>query len=364
MKLKVKTSILKDLVNKAIKASTNNKMIPLTSLISIVLDNGKLSLTASDAVNFFTVSENDIDGESFSVVVKCDLFSKIVSKTTSETISLELSENSLIFKGNGEYKIDLPLDEEGKLITFPVITINSDVTKRGTIKLSAIKSAILANKPSLAVTQEAPYLMNYLCTEDSIISADSFNICINSVKTFDEPVLISPIVFDLLSMFDSEDINYEVSDRIIVFTSPKMRLYTKTMLGLEDYPVDSIKSLGETSLPSKCTLSKKALVNILDRLSLFITDFDINGVYLTFTNEGVKITSTNSTASELIPYQESENFEPYTCLVSVETLKKQVLARTGELVRIEYGVQNAIKLVDTNTIQIVALLDDNDEEEE
>ena len=362
MKLTAKTVILKDLINKAIKASTNNKMIPLTSFLSIELSAGRLSVTSSDAVNFFTVFTDDVSGEDFNVVVKGDLFSKIVSKTSSDTITLDLDTNTklLSFKGNGNYKIDLPLDEEGELIKFPKVNLDTDAKYNGTIKLSTIKSAILANKPSLAITAEAPYLMNYLCTPDSIISADSYNICINSVKTFDHNVLLTPMVFDLLSMFNSDDIEYSATDRVVIFTSPNMRLYAKFAPEMDKYPADKIGAFGETAFPSKCTVSKNALVNIVDRLSLFIKDYDVNGVRLTFTNEGIQITSTNDSATELLPYLESENFENYTCLVGVDTIRKQVQARTGDVVKMEYGIENAIKLVDNDIIQIVALLEDSE----
>lgn len=363
MNLKIKTDTLKTMVSKAAKASINNKMVPLTGLMNIELVNGKLNITTSDAVNFFTVSENDIVGENFSVVVLTDLFNKLVSKTTSENVTLTYENNVLTFTGNGTYTIDLPLNEEGLPITYPTPTIPFDNVKTGTIKLSTIKSILLANKPALAVTLEAPYLTGYYCNVDNVISADSFNICINKVTTFPEPVLVSPIVFDLLSIADTEDINYEYTDTIIVFNTPKMCLVSKNMIGKEDYPVEAVTAYLGNEFPSHCTLPKTALINVLDRLSLFISDFDVNGVYLNFTNDGVKITSTKGNASELIPYQGSENFAPFTCLAAVDTLKKQINARTGELVNIYYGVPEVLKLIDNNVVQVVALLDDNDTEE-
>jgi DNA polymerase III sliding clamp (beta) subunit (PCNA family) len=363
MNLKVKTDVLKHMVTKASKASINNKMIPLTGLMNIELNGGKLSITTSDAVNFFTVMENDITGDNFKVVVATDLFSKLVAKTTSETVTLDYTDNVLTYTGNGTYTIDLPLNEEGQPITYPAPTIPVDNIKTGVIKLSTIKSAILANKPALAVTLEAPYLTGYYCNVDKIISADSFNICINNATTFPESVLISPIVFDLLSISDVEDINYEFTDTVIVFTTPKMKLVSKNMVGKDDYPVEAVMAYLDNEFPSNCTLPKTAVLNVVDRLSLFISDFDVNGVYLSFTAEGVKITSTKGNASETIPYQGSENFKEFTCLAAVDTLKKQIAARTGELVNIYYGIPEGLKLVDNDITQVVALLDDSDVEE-
>ena len=96
MKLKIQTPILKDIINKVIKASTNNKMVPLTALLSLSVKNGVIYAVASDAVNYFEVSAECNSTENFEVVVKGDLFSKIVSKTTSDTITLDLNGKMVI----------------------------------------------------------------------------------------------------------------------------------------------------------------------------------------------------------------------------------------------------------------------------
>ena len=58
-------------------------------------------------------------GEDFYVVVQVEQFSKLIGKMTCETISLEVNDGILNVKGNGDYKIELPLDEEGNTIQFP-----------------------------------------------------------------------------------------------------------------------------------------------------------------------------------------------------------------------------------------------------
>ena len=358
MQLKIKTATLKSMVNKAVKCSPNNKMIPLTGLMSIdCTETGKVSITTSDAVNYFTVFEDTADNTNFSVVVNTDLFSKLISKTTSETVTLELNDLALSFKGNGTYKIDLPLDETGKPVKFPTITTELENSVSGIIKKSIVSSIIQANKPALAVTMERAWLTGYYCTTDNIIASDSFTICVNNVKTFPEEILISPIIFDLLNLSESEDIEYNFTKDLIIFKTDKLRLVAKPMRGAEKYPLDIVNNFASLEFTSSCTVSKTALINILDRLSLFISDFDINGVYLDFTNDGVIITSTRKNASELIPYKNSTNFSPYSCLVNVDFFKKQISARSGDLVNIQYGHPDTLKIVDNTVTQIIALLE-------
>ena len=57
MELKIKTSELQEMVGKAAKCVSNNKLIPLTSLMSIKVEDNLLTLTTTDATNYFYVSK-------------------------------------------------------------------------------------------------------------------------------------------------------------------------------------------------------------------------------------------------------------------------------------------------------------------
>ena len=100
MKLTLKTLKLQEMVSKAIKGASNNKMIPITSLMAIQWQDGVLTLITTDAANTLKIIDK-VEGEEFYVVVQTELFSKLVAKTTTETITLTLKESSLEVKGNG-----------------------------------------------------------------------------------------------------------------------------------------------------------------------------------------------------------------------------------------------------------------------
>ena len=174
----VSTRVLQGIVNKAIKAASNSKFSAITSLMNVVVENGKISITTTDCNNYLTISDSIISGEETTFTVGVDLFSKLVSKTSVENIKITVSDDEISFHGNGTYKIPIQLDVDGSKIKYPKHEINNpDYT--GTIKNSVIKNIIFHNKPSLAVTMEAPYLTGYLCNVHNVISADSFNICSN-----------------------------------------------------------------------------------------------------------------------------------------------------------------------------------------
>lgn len=357
MKLKLKTLKLQEMVSKSIKGASNNKMIPITGLMAIVLKKGVLTLITTDATNTLKVMEKDIEGDEFYVVVQTDIFSKLVAKTTTETVTLALKENSLEVKGNGTYSIELPLDEEGQLIKFPEYKFD-DKAEKATINLSTVKVLLNANKAALAETMEIPCLTGYYF-DDTVLTTDSYKVCSNDIKVFPNKVLLPSELLELLAIMDEEKITVQQSGSKILFTTGNVIVYGTELDGIEDYPAEAVQAYLETEFKSVCKLPKSALLNVLDRLALFVSTYDKNGVYLTFTNEGVIFSSKRSNGTELIKYQGSENFQPFTCCADIELLHSQIAAQDGEVVELWYGHEKAIKMVSGKITQIVALLEDD-----
>lgn len=357
MKLKLKTLKLQEMVSKAIKGASNNKMIPITGLMAIVLKNGVLTLITTDAINTLKVMEKDIEGDDFYVVVQADIFSKLVSKITTETITLTLKENSLEVKGNGTYSIELPLDEEGQLIKFPEYKFDTTVEK-SEINLSTVKVLLNANKAALAQTMEIPCLTGYYF-DDKVLTTDTFKVCSTDIKVFPDKVLLPAELMELLALMDEEKITVQVSGNKILFSTNNVIVFGSQLEGIEDYPSEAINAYLETEFKSVCKLPKGAVLNLLDRLALFVATYDKNGVYLTFTKDGVIFSSKRSNGTELIKYQGSENFQPFTCCVDIELLKSQISAQTEEVVELWYGHEKAIKMTSGKITQIVALLEDD-----
>jgi len=357
MAFTINTQVLQTAINKAIKGAGNSKFSAITSLMNFVVDSGNFSITTTDSNNYFTVTDKILNGDPVTFTVNVDTFSKLIMKTSVENIKIDVTDSFISVTGNGTYKIPIQLDVDGTPIKYPVHEINNPEYS-GTIKTSVIKTLILHNKPSLALTLEAPYLVNYLCLKNRVISADTFNICITQLPTFDKDVLIPPNVFELLSMTSEEDITYKIYQNNILFKTEKMKLFAVLPEGIEEYPVSTIDAILEREYGSDCILPKTALLNIIDRLSLFISDNDQNGLYMTFTQAGVKVESAHDDGIETVPYQGSNNFKDFTCFVGVESLKKQLNARVGETVHLYYGEPSTFRIEEDNVIQIISLLDD------
>jgi DNA polymerase III sliding clamp (beta) subunit (PCNA family) len=327
--------------------------------MAIELKDHTLTLVTTDATNYLYVREFKVDGDDFYVVIQAEMFAKLISKMTCEKVSLELADNILMVKGNGKYSIELPLDEEGELIKYPdPLNTCGRFDEPTNVHLSTIKLILNTAKAALANTLEVPCYTGYY-VGDKIVATDTYKICGIDIKMWDEPALISPEMMSLLDIFTDENIAVSRKDNVMLFESANCTVYGTLMDSIDDYQIDAINGLLEQDFESHCKLTKSALLQLLDRLALFVSPYDKNGIYLTFTRDGLQIESKQANSVEVIPYAESNNFRDFTCCIDIEMFHSQVKANTGDGITLYYGDESAVKIADGNVSQVVALLEDD-----
>ena len=354
-KMTIPTGKFQDMVSRASKGASENKLIAITSMICIELKNNVLTLTTTDTANYLKVIADKVEGDDMYAVVNVDIFSKLIAKMTSESITISMTDNSLEVKGNGTYNISLETDEDGP-VQYPTYKFD----KKGepeVIHLTSIKNIISTNKAAVAKSFDTPCLCGYYMG-DRIITTDSDVICFNDMKIFKDPALISPEMMSLLSLNTEEKINCYRDKDAFLFETPNIVIYGVAHDGIEQFPVEEIQSYLDEEFGSMCKLPKMVMQNVVDRLSLFIDQYDNNGAYFTFTNEGVRVQSKKSSSVELIPYQESKDFSPFMCCVDIPLLRDQIDANPGEFIELWYGHDAAIKMTSGKVTQVISLLED------
>lgn len=353
--MKIGTAKLQEMVSRSIKGAGNNRLIPLTSLVGIMLDGGKLTLTTTDGTNYLYVSENGVEGDDFNIAVPVDTFSKLVARMTCETITLELKENSLLVRGNGKYSIELPMDESGELVEYPDPVAEMQLEKTAEIGYSTVTAILNSVKPSLAVTLEEPCYTGYYVGK-SVVATDAWTVAWMDTAVLDDAKLISPEMMNLLAVMTAEKINICIQDNIVVFYTDNCTVYGVAMDELEDFSIEKISELVKVKFKSVCKLARNAVLQLLDRLSLFVSAYDKNAVDLVFTKEGLQVSSKASDGIEVVPYLESKSFKAFKCSVDIDMLTTQIKAQSSDTIELYYGLDNAIKMVDGNITQIVSLM--------
>lgn len=356
--LKLKTKVLQEMTQKAMKGASNNKILPLTSMLAIELKQNVLSLTTTDFSNYLEIRQDKVEGQDFYVVVQADMFSKLVGKLTTEEVTLTMDKNVLTIKSNGTYKLELPVDEDGQLVVFPEYR-NIPQTPAYSIKLATLKSILATNRASVAQDLTTPSLTGYYVDENGVLTSDSFVACHNKVIGMGGPFMFPFQVVELFNVLSAEDVNITVGETDVVVATPDVTIYGKLLMEKDNFPVDAINEYLQTSFTSSCKLPKEALLSILDRLSLFVGTYDKNEVYLTFTTDGIMVESKQGTGKEVIPYQESKNFQSFTCCIDIEILKSQIQAQQTEVLELFYGDDSAVKLTSGAIVQVVSLSEDD-----
>lgn len=360
MKFTIGTELMKDVVTRAIKGAGNNKLVPITSMMCIELKDGELTVITTDATNYLYIKEQHVAGDDFYVVVDANQFAKLISKMTCESVTLTIDEKlfTMKIKGNGNYTLELPLDEDGAPVRFPD-PLGEVVYGDEFINRSTVQVILETIKPALAITLENPQYTGYYMG-DKVVATDAYKIACLDVKMFNEPKLVSSEFLDLVSVMRDEKISVYTLGNDVVFNTPGCAICGKFMDGIDDFAIEPIMNLVTQEFDSHCAVPKNDLLQMLDRLSLFVGNYDKNAVDLTFTNEGLQVSSKASSGVEILPYVNSEYQKNFACAVDIQMLTTEVKAISNDLIDIYYGDDSSIKLVDGNITIVIALMDDDE----
>lgn len=355
--MKIQTVKLQSLVNKAVKGAGNNSLIPITQMIELELKDKVLTLTTTDASNYLYITENNVEGQDFHATVDVVLFNQIVSKFTSEYTTLNVTSTTLELVANGSYIINLRVDENGSVVEFPKKFAHVDITKSKSYKLDAsiIPQLLSTSKSALATSLEVPVYTSYYVA-DKVISTNTIVICELNKKVTEEPVLLSRQFVDLLSVIDTEHFTFRVTDGLACVMTNNVSIWGPVMFGLEDFPIEPVSNLLEEAYRSRCNVNKNQLLSLLDRIKLFVSTYDDNTVKLEFDTDGLTVYSMQSNGVETIQYVgDKKGRSPFTCMINVVMLINQLKEISGEDVTIEYGQENAIKIVSEDIVEVLAL---------
>ena len=355
--MKINAEKFKSMVSKAMKAVSNNKMIPITQLMNISVSDNKLTLITTDATNYLYVID-DIEADDFNVTVSADIFGKLVSKMTSDNITLTLDNNTLEVTGNGAYTIELPLDENGNIIEYPnpyAAIKESDYTE-SQLSLSMIKLIHDTVKPSLATSLELPVITNYYIG-DKVIATDRYKIASIDSQLVDSPIVVSSDYLDLLDVITTDSIKTLINKDSIICIADNIIVFGKFTYSADAYPCDSINDLLDTDIDNVCHVNKIELLNLLDRMSLFTNDITSRSTPITldFNDNGITISNKSGKSNETVLYIDNKDHKSFRCAVNIELLVSQVKAYAGDSIEIHYGHDNLIKFVDGSITQIIAL---------
>ena len=358
MEVCIKTEVLQDMVNKAIKGAGNDKVLPITQLIGVELIGQNLYLSTTDGENYLTVYGRVVtsDGEG-AFCVSAETFYKLVAKTTSDQMFLKKEGNALKVKGNGTYTFAIAADEENVAVVMPQATLfeGEKVVKEFSAKVKDLKEAFAIGKTAIATTITSDSTIcfsGYYFYENGSVTSDSNRAAYTKKKIFDSPVLISLPFMNLTGLLVGEEVRVLESDSRVYFSTDGMMISGRKMAEVVKFPIESIVDFTETEFPYTVKLNKTAILNVLDRVALFIGAYDRNCVRLNFGENGVLVADLHATSAETIKGE--GDLKEFSALLDIESFKNMLSVNPEESVSLSYGNPQVIKMSFGNTVQVLA----------
>ena len=357
---------LQQALSKVAKGSTNNTFIPISSMLQIHCVNGSTAvmLTTTDGNYTLSVVCNQSDDALKDSVFTVDLniFNKLINSFSSEYIMINEKDGKLLITGNGNYTIPLQTDE-GNDIKFPTIPVDGKTT--GTIYADKIRDIVKYHKASLPTTNQEkstmPNLLGYYFSKDGNFTTNGIMVCNSTINVFAEKTILPPEIVELLAEFD-DVIEYTENDNgSYIFHDGIMSICFTNTLNVDEYPYEPLSNLIKTEFTQSFSIERKYFINVLNRISLFISPYDDLGIKMSViasgVDSGITITTKNKSGDEkLISIKSDSNTEEtFSIKVNVEFLKQQLKAMTNDFVSLNFGGNRCLCILDEQTIRLIAL---------
>ena len=362
----IETNTLKDILSKVGKCAGNDKTSPLTQLMHIYANKDRLQFTTTNQIDTciytYTISENQVEFEDFDVTVMVDQFIKLVSKFTCAYTEFGLSDsgNEIIIKGNGSYKLALPLDNGGP-IKYPEIKAELDINSEAYVGPAYnIVGAAKCTEGSLTkITSDMPTedfpRTNYYFNETGCITLDGFTASwLRDETILPFETLIYPSTIKMLSVIESigRDITaYKSTSGHLIFKNDTITLISNEARGCDVFPYEVATSLIDSPIDASVQVSPGHFLAALDRLKLFITVTDDNCIKLEFSDKGLFAYNCSKSCSEQIS---AENLPEFDCFVDIDNLVSQLKAfEPDESITLGFGTDAIIQLEGDGLGQII-----------
>lgn len=367
MKFEVKTESLKVAVAKAAKGTGNLSMLAITGAIGIDVVGTDLVLTTTDNnTNVQVIVKNVVKTPiNFYACTNSDLFCKLISKQTSDKVCLDLQENMLQISGDGVYNLPLIQDEEGGMARIMPIIVDS--LQPVTVNSQELKKMLKYNKLAVSKYFDTPIYTGYCVSNNKTVTYNGVVACASEVKLNELSALIPFKTVDLFELFEDKNVKVSIASNLIKLESEDVIITGSLLEGFADYPVQPLLDLVYSdTFSQEVKVDKAKLVNIIDRLSLFVSDKEQNAIQLNFSETGLILSNAGSSACEKVAYnKQPEQVVVTSMFVDLRDLKTIVGAVASEDVTILYSDGSPVAIcTDDMRFVIPPLEDDNGEEVE
>ena len=354
---------------KILTAVDSNSLSVLTETLQIKTENKKMYISVTNREYLAKVKIDIPEDVEFLATVNANLFLKLVSQITTDTIELSVVDSTLILKGNGVYKLPLIFDGE-KLLELPEIEIDNP-TVEFDVDSNALLSLIQYNSKELTKGQPShPMQKMYYVDEKGAITF-IFGACVNSF-TLEKPVkmLLNDRLVKLFKLFKGEKVHFTMgmdalTDDIIQtkvrFETPEVTI--TSILSCDDtmlktFPVDSIRGRANATYPHSIKVNKDQFLQTINRLLLFSSANSAKDIIkpiseFQFEKDHVVVFDTRGENKEEVWYSNSTIEDSYDTYLDLNDLKVTLETCVDPYVTLEFGDTQAVVVTHGNIKNVI-----------
>ena len=354
---------------KILAAVDSNSLSVLTETLQIKTENKKMYISVTNREYLAKVKIDIPEDVEFLATVNANLFLKLVSQITTDTIELSVVDSTLILKGNGVYKLPLIFDGE-KLLELPEIEIDNP-TVEFDVDSNALLSLIQYNSKELTKGQPShPMQKMYYVDEKGAITF-IFGACVNSF-TLEKPVkmLLNDRLVKLFKLFKGEKVHFTMgmdalTDDIIQtkvrFETPDVTI--TSILSCDDtmlktFPVDSIRGRANATYPHGIKVNKDQFLQTINRLLLFSSANSAKDIIkpiseFKFEKDHVVVFDTRGENKEEVWYSNSSIEDSYDTYLDLNDLKVTLETCVDPYVTLEFGDTQAVVVTHGNIKNVI-----------
>ena len=354
---------------KILTAVDSNSLSVLTETLQIKTENKKMYISVTNREYLAKVKIDIPEDVEFLATVNANLFLKLVSQITTDTIELSVVDSTLILKGNSVYKLPLIFDGE-KLLELPEIEIDNP-TVEFDVDSNALLSLIQYNSKELTKGQPShPMQKMYYVDEKGAITF-IFGACVNSF-TLEKPVkmLLNDRLVKLFKLFKGEKVHFTMgmdalTDDIIQtkvrFETPEVTI--TSILSCDDtmlktFPVDSIRGRANATYPHSIKVNKDQFLQTINRLLLFSSANSAKDIIkpiseFKFEKDHVVVFDTRGENKEEVWYSNSTIEDSYDTYLDLNDLKVTLETCVDPYVTLEFGDTQAVVVTHGNIKNVI-----------
>ena len=370
----ISTDILKDVSTKVLAAVDTSELSTITESVELYVENDALNMCVTNKEYFVRTKIFLGYTEDFHATVNANLFLKLISQITTESVELSTTKEYLLVKANGSYKIPLIYVEES-LMRLPEIAVEN-IANEFNIEGSTLHSILKYNAKELQKGFISKPVQRLFYIDDNGAITFTTGACVNYFQLPQPVRLLLPLkvvkLFKLFKPSEDEEVKFTLGHSILndSFTQTRVRFGTAdteltVILNNNDalvnsVPVDTIRSWAASTYPIKVTLNQVEVLQAINRLSLFVKkastdltctlDFSEPGYLTLFGGE-----KSEKAAEERIKLSE-ENIPPYHCSVYIDDLRATLEALNSSHVILKTGEGRALTITKDRIVNVIPLV--------